>query len=74
MRLTQIIHRVAVVQGRPVDVRDEHLIDVQQPAEEPQAEEPVVEAEELEVAADGQEVVTVGSDSTATFDTQPERH
>jgi hypothetical protein len=74
VRLAQIIHRVAVVQGQPVDVRDEHVIDVQQPAEDAQAEEPSVEAEEPEVAADGQEVVTIGSDSTATFDTQPERH
>ena len=72
VRLAQIIHRVAVVQGRPVDLRDEHIIDVQQPAEDPQAEEPLAEAEEPEVAADGQEVVTVDSNSTATFDTQPE--
>jgi len=74
VRLAQIIHRVAVVQGRPVDLRDEHIIDVQQPAEDAQAEEPLAEAEEPEVEAEAQDVVTVGSDSTATFDTQPERH
>jgi len=69
VRLAQIIHRVAVDQGHPVEIREEQIIEVQQPAEEPE-----VEAEEPEVEAEAQEVVTVGSDSTATFDTQPERH
>jgi hypothetical protein len=69
VHLAQIIHRVAVVQGRPVDVGDGFLPNIQQ-----QAQEPEVEAEEPEVEAEAQDVVTVGSDSTATFDTQPERH
>ncbi len=65
LRLTQIIHRVAVVQGWPVDVGPEILPNIQQQAQEPEAEEPEVEAE-------AQEVVTVGSGSNATFDMQPE--
>ena len=76
LRLAQIIHRVAVVQGRPVDVGDGFLPNIQQQAHEPEveAEEPDVEGEKPEVEAEAQDVVTVGSDSTATFDTQPERH
>ena len=69
LRLAQIIHRVAVDQGHPVEIREEQIIEVQQPAEEPE-----VEAEEPEVEAEAQDVATVGSDSSAPFDKQPELH
>jgi hypothetical protein len=83
LHLAQIIHRVAIVQGQPVDLGpdifpndDEEAEEPEVEAEEPEveAEEPEEEAEEPEVEAEAQEVVTVGSDSTASFDMQPEQH